>query len=359
MVDIDKVRKFFATERFAALADAEILTADAGYAKCRMKLGDKHRNGMGAVMGGAIYTLADFAFAVASNVGRPATVTKESTIRYLRGSKGKTLYAEARCESDGPRTSEFRTVVTDDLGAVIAECRATGAVVGKVSILDAPKLEDARYRMAIFDLDGTILSTLEDLAASVNHALAACGLPGRTVEEVRSFVGNGFANLIARSVPEGTPDELREQVGASFRAHYAEHSMDLTRPYDGICEVFEALRRRGVLIAVLSNKGDSAVQPMMQKYFSGLLDAAYGERPGIRRKPAPDAIDALLAEYGIAKADAVYIGDSEVDLETAANAGLSSLIVSWGFRTPEHLRAHGAGHVIGTMAELQAAILGE
>lgn len=358
MVDIDKVREFFSTDRFAALAGAEILTADAGYAKCRMKLADDHRNGMGAVMGGAIYTLADFAFAVASNVGRPATVTKESTIRYLRGTKGKTLYAEARCESDGPRTSEFRTVVTDDLGEVIAECRACGAVVGQDSILDAPKLADARYRMAIFDLDGTILSTLEDLAASVNHALAACGLPGRTIEEVRTFVGNGFDNLIARSVPEGTPDELRGRVGAAFRAHYAEHSMDLTHPYDGICEVFEALRRRGVLIAVLSNKGDSAVQPMMQKYFPGLLDAAYGERSGIRRKPAPDAVCALLTEYGIAEADAVYIGDSEVDLETASNAGVDSLIVGWGFRAPDALRARGASHVIESMEELQAAILG-
>ncbi len=358
MIDLDAVRKVFSDDRFAKLAGAEILAADEGYARCKMRLQDCHRNGMDEVMGGAVYTLADFAFAVASNVGRPATVTLDSSVTFLRNSKGKTLYAEARCVKDGRSTCLFDVSVTDDLGAEIAVCRSNGIRVGKESLIPAPVQENARYRMAIFDLDGTILSTLEDLTASVCYALESCGLPTLTLEEVQAKVGNGFGKLIERSVPEAAGEEVRARVGECFRAHYAEHCMEATHPYDGITEMFRKLRSRGVLLAVLSNKGNSAVQPMMQKYFPGLLDAAYGERPGIRRKPAPDSVNSLLAEYGVAPKDAVYIGDSDVDIDTAAAAGLDCLSVSWGFRSEEFLQEHGASRIIGSVRELTAAILG-
>ena len=393
MVDIETVREVFAKDRFAVAAGIEILEADTGYARCRMEIRDVHRNGMDAVMGGAVYTLADYAFAVASNVGQPATVTMDSAVTFLRGTKGKALYAEARCIKAGGRTCCFDITVKDDLGEEIAVCRNNGMRVGKDSLIpesDEPQTgstaesgmlqsgdttgSDAQtgstaesgtvhsdaapgYRMAIFDLDGTILSTLEDLTTSVNAALRSCGLPEHTQDEVRSYVGNGFGNLIARSVPEGTSDGERDRVGAAFRAHYAKHSMDQTHPYEGIISLFEKLRACGILVCVLSNKGDSAVQPLMKRFFPGLLDAAYGERPGIRRKPAPDAVNALLAEFGIGQQDAVYIGDSEVDLEVAEAAGLGCISVSWGFRTKEQLQKAGAVVIADSVAELASALL--
>ena len=179
-----------------------------------------------------------------------------------------------------------------------------------------------RYSVILFDLDGTILNTLDDLAASTNRALAKNGLPTRSTEEVRRFVGNGIRLLIERAVPSNTPLTLTDRVFDDFRTDYAEHCADRTLPYDGIPELLRALRASGARTAVISNKADSAVQELIAHYFPGLFDAVVGERPGVRRKPAPDAVLEVLRTLSAAPADAVYIGDSEVDVETARNAGL-------------------------------------
>lgn len=197
-------------------------------------------------------------------------------------------------------------------------------------------------KLIIFDMDGTILNTLEDLADSTNTALTAHGFPQRTVEEVRHFVGNGIRKLIERAVPAGTPPEVTERVLADFQAHYAAHCADKTKPYDGVTELLAALKEKGYLTAVVSNKADFAVQSLCETYFAGLFDFAVGEREGIRRKPCPDSVFAALSHFRAAPEDAVYIGDSEVDLETAKCAGIDEISVEWGFRDRAFLEAHGA-----------------
>lgn len=216
-----------------------------------------------------------------------------------------------------------------------------------------------KYDLAIFDLDGTILDTLEDLAGSTNAALAESGYPARTVDEVRRFVGNGIRKLIQRAVPEGTSPEGAERALAAFRAHYAEHSMDATRPYPGIPEMLSRLRAAGLRLAVVSNKVDEAVKVLCGAYFPGIFDEAVGERPGIRKKPAPDAVDAVLASLGAARDRAAYIGDSDVDILTAQNAGMDGLIVTWGFRDAAFLKEKGARRLLDTPAELYDALTAE
>ena len=201
-----------------------------------------------------------------------------------------------------------------------------------------------RYSVILFDLDGTILNTLDDLAASTNRALAKNGLPTRSTEEVRRFVGNGIRLLIERAVPSNTPLTLTDRVFDDFRADYAEHCADRTLPYDGIPELLRALRASGARTAVISNKADSAVQELIAHYFPGLFDAVVGERPGVRRKPAPDAVLEVLRTLS---------GDSEVDVETARNAGLPCIAVDWGFRSREILLQHGAQTIASSPAELQ------
>lgn len=210
-----------------------------------------------------------------------------------------------------------------------------------------------RYSVILFDLDGTILNTLDDLAASTNRALAKNGLPTRSTEEVRRFVGNGIRLLIERAVPENTPLTLTDRVFDDFRTDYAEHCVDHTLPYDGIPELLRALRASGARTAVISNKADSAVQELIAHYFPGLFDAVVGERPGVRRKPAPDAVLEVLRTLSAAPAGAVYIGDSEVDVESARNAGLPCIAVDWGFRSREILLQHGAQTIASSPAELQ------
>lgn len=154
-----------------------------------------------------------------------------------------------------------------------------------------------RYSVILFDLDGTILNTLDDLAASTNRALAKNGLPTRSTEEVRRFAGNGIRLLIERAVPSSTPLTLTDRVFDDFRTDYAEHCADRTLPYDGIPELLRALRASGARTAVISNKADSAVQELIAHYFPGLFDAVVGERPGVRRKPAPDAVLEVLRAF--------------------------------------------------------------
>ena len=207
-------------------------------------------------------------------------------------------------------------------------------------------------KLAIFDLDGTILNTLDDLACSTNYALACHEFPARTTEEVRRFVGNGIGKLIERAVPEGTEQSMVEKVLEDFKAHYKEHCADKTKPYDGIEEVILKLRQEGYLTAVVSNKADFAVQELCEQYFPGLFDYVVGEKEGIRRKPCPDSVLAVLDKLQIEKKDAIYIGDSDVDIQTAQNAGIDILSVEWGFRDREFLLSRGAVALVKNPEEL-------
>lgn len=208
------------------------------------------------------------------------------------------------------------------------------------------------YKLIIFDLDGTILNTLEDLADSTNYALAKHHLPERTIDEVRCFVGNGIGRLIARAVPAGTTEAVTEQVLADFKSYYGEHCADKTRPYDGIIELIQSLRECGYQTAVVSNKADFAVQQLCEQYFPKLFDFVVGEREGIRRKPSPDSVLEVLSRLQTEKTEALYVGDSEVDIQTARNAGIDAVSVEWGFRTREFLLENGAAQLVGQPSDI-------
>ena len=213
------------------------------------------------------------------------------------------------------------------------------------------------YKLAVFDMDGTILDTLEDLKDSTNYALEKCGYPMRTYDEVRRFVGNGIRKLIERAVPEGLTVEQIDRVHEVFTEHYKVHCADKTKAYDGIKPLLEKLRASGVKTAVVSNKADYGVQELCKEYFDGLFDYAVGEREGIRRKPAPDAVNEALRVLGMSKSEAVYIGDSDVDFETAKNAELPCISVLWGFRDEEFLREKGATLFVHDPAEIYDIVM--
>lgn len=215
-----------------------------------------------------------------------------------------------------------------------------------------------RYELVIFDLDGTLLNTLEDLKDSLNYALEKSGYPARSLEEVRRFVGNGIRKLIERGVPEGTEIPDIDTVHKDFTGHYAVHCADKTRPYDGIPELLHSLRAAGCKTAVVSNKADYAVQELCRQYFDGLFDLAVGERKNILKKPAPDSVYEVLRQLKVEKNYAVYVGDSEVDIETARNAGLHSIIVDWGFREREFLMEKGAETIVSKPQDILAGVQG-
>ena len=215
-----------------------------------------------------------------------------------------------------------------------------------------------KYMIAIFDLDGTILNTLEDLADSTNYALKTCGYPERTMDEVRQFVGNGIRKLMERAVPEGTPVEEIDQVHETFTAHYKVHCADKTRPYDGIMELLQNLKKDGCKLAVVSNKADYGVQELCKQYFDGVFDFAVGEREGIRKKPAPDSVNEVLKTLGCSRDRAVYIGDSDVDIQTAANAQMDHIIVEWGFRDVQFLISKGAKVLVEKPEEILEIVEG-
>ena len=209
------------------------------------------------------------------------------------------------------------------------------------------------YNTFIFDLDGTLLNTLDDLAASVNYALRTHGMPERTLDEVRSFVGNGVRLLMERAIPEGSANPRFEETFATFRAYYMEHSLDKTRPYEGIPEMIHTLKQRGCRLAVVSNKFYAATQELIRHFFPEIT-VAIGEHEaeGIRKKPAPDTVFEALRQLGVGKEKAVYVGDSDVDLQTAHNSGLPCISVLWGFRNRDFLLAHGATTFISRPEEL-------
>lgn len=208
------------------------------------------------------------------------------------------------------------------------------------------------YNTVIFDLDGTLLYTLEDLANATNYALSKYDMPLRTLDEVRQFVGNGVRNLMLRAVPDGEDNPLFEEVFTCFKAYYGEHCNDTTRPYNGIMELLAGLHDKGYAVAIVSNKIDSAVKDLQKRYFDGLIPVAIGEREGVERKPAPDTVITALEELGRTKEDAIYVGDSDVDIMTAQNAGMPCISVLWGFRDKEFLIEHGAQHMIEEPQEL-------
>lgn len=213
-----------------------------------------------------------------------------------------------------------------------------------------------KYKLAIFDMDGTILSTLDDLANGVDYALSENGLPARSKQETRAALGRGVRFLIEQSVPAGLSDAEISKVEEDFLKYYKVHSMDNTKPYDGIVELIKEVRASGVKTAVVSNKIDSAVKELCANFFEGAFDVAYGERIGIPRKPDPKPINAIIDEFGLSKNEVVYIGDSEVDLLTANNAKIDHIIVTWGFRDRAFLEQNGAKNLVESMEELKAEI---
>lgn len=213
-----------------------------------------------------------------------------------------------------------------------------------------------QYKAVVFDLDGTLLYTLEDLYLATNHALRAMGLPTRTRDEVRSYVGNGYRQLFRLATPTGTPDEIQEQALAIFNEYYLAHDEDNTGPYPGIPELLAQLQDDGLALAVVSNKGNTAVQDLMDKCFPGVFAAVAGEREGIRRKPAPDTVLAVMRQLGLGAHDIVYVGDSEVDVATAANVGCDCIAVTWGYRDVSQLLEAGATILADTTDEVRAHI---
>lgn len=209
-------------------------------------------------------------------------------------------------------------------------------------------------KAVIFDLDGTLLNTLDDLADSTNYALSRFGYPTRTIEEVRQFVGNGVAKLIERAIPEGKNNPNFEKCLAIFKENYAQNMYNKTAPYNGIIEMLSNLKSKGIKIAVVSNKFDLAVKELCKKYFEGFIDFAAGENEaqGIRKKPAPDTVISVLNEFNFASEDAVYVGDSDVDIMTAKNSKMPCISVTWGFRDEKFLLENGATILINAPSEI-------
>lgn len=214
-----------------------------------------------------------------------------------------------------------------------------------------------KYKAALFDMDGTILDTLEDMHSSVNAALRHFFLPEIGLDDTRAFVGNGAARLIERAVPPGTSPALTAEVLEWYKRYYNDHSSISTAPYAGIPELLAALKAAGVSLAVVSNKPDQTVRELADAFFGGLFVSAVGESPAVRRKPCPDTVNAAVAAMGLEKSECVYIGDSEVDVATAKNAGLDCISVSWGFRSEAQLAESGALLIVRTPAELGKVLL--
>ena len=198
------------------------------------------------------------------------------------------------------------------------------------------------YKNYIFDLDGTLLDTLGDLAASTNYALRQHGMAEHSIDDVRTFVGNGVGKLIERAVPGGLENPEYESVLDTFRKHYMQHSLDTTKPYPGIEDMLRRLRSEGCRVAVVSNKFYDATRELCLHFCADTVEVAIGERHDIRRKPAPDTVIEAMRQLGIDRSGTVYVGDSEVDIATARNTDIPGISVLWGFRDKEYLTAHGA-----------------
>jgi phosphoglycolate phosphatase len=217
-----------------------------------------------------------------------------------------------------------------------------------------PEDTTTQYKAVLFDLDGTLLDTIEDLTDSMNAGLAAAGMPARTVEECKLFIGDGVRNFALRAMPEGRRDERTvSSVLEVYRADYAERWADKTRPYDGVSEMLDALTTRGIPMAVLSNKPDDLVRNMVARLLPGwTFDAVWGERPGVPRKPDAAAALDIAGRIGLPPEQFVYLGDTNTDMQTANAAGMLAVGALWGFRTAEELRQHGAKTLISRPTDL-------
>ncbi len=209
-----------------------------------------------------------------------------------------------------------------------------------------------KYKAVIFDMDGTLLDTLEDISDSVNYALAGFGFPLRDISEIRNYVGNGVIRMMELSVPNGLQKPRFNDAVSLFREHYSQNCMNKTHPYAGVMDLLKALTKRDYGMAVISNKYDAAVQELNSCYFSKYINVAIGEKEGIAKKPSADMLLEALERLGITSGEAVYVGDSEVDIETAKNAGVDCISVTWGFRDRDWLIGHGAGIIIDYPEEI-------
>ncbi|MBC8569615.1 HAD family hydrolase [Zongyangia hominis] len=208
-------------------------------------------------------------------------------------------------------------------------------------------------KAAIFDLDGTLLNTLTDLAVSCNHALEVYGYPTHEVEAYKLFVGNGVYNLVKRILPADAQDEeIRAKIKAEFDAYYAAHTVDYTKPYDGIEDMLGRCREKGIKMIVVSNKAHNFVVQLIESIFPGVFDVILGQRDDVPKKPDPTAVFEALDRVGVSAKESIYVGDSGVDMQTGKNAGCYTIGVSWGFRAPEELRENGADAIVGTPQEI-------
>lgn len=212
----------------------------------------------------------------------------------------------------------------------------------KADDISCANCDDRKIDTVIFDLDGTLLYTIEDLAASTNHALQQYGMMERTLSEVTAFVGNGVAKLIERAVVPGTDKELFDKVFAEFKKHYAVHNLDHTRPYPGIIDMLSKLKEQGYKVAVVSNKLQSVTQSLCEHFFGEMVMLAVGDNPNMAKKPEADMVNEALYRLERSRANAVYVGDSEVDIETAKNSGMKLIMVEWGFRKRTDMEKLGA-----------------
>ncbi|MGL5315434.1 MAG: HAD family hydrolase [Peptostreptococcaceae bacterium] len=214
------------------------------------------------------------------------------------------------------------------------------------------------YKLAIFDLDGTLLNTLEDLANACNYALNKMGLPTHEVEKYKTFVGGGRYKLISGILPaESRNEETINKTLVLFDEYYESHMIDMTKPYDGICEMLEDITNNGVEVAIVSNKPHEFTIDVVEKFFEKTFKIVYGHRVGYPTKPEPESVLQIINEYKLDKNDCVYIGDSNVDIKTAINANIKSIGVAWGFRGREELENEGADFIVETSEELKSVIL--
>ena len=216
-----------------------------------------------------------------------------------------------------------------------------------------------KYQAVLFDMDGTVLDTLDDLCDSINHSLAEFSLPQVSREHVRQCLGNGAAFLVSHSIPAGSSPELEADVLAFYKPWYDAHCLIKTAPYEGILPMMQSLKEQGLRLAIISNKPDRAVQELSAAFFPGRLELSVGESPSVRRKPAPDTVLTAASQIGLSVDQCVYVGESEVDLQTARNAGMDCISVTWGVRDEAQLIEAGASVLVRTPEELESLLLRE
>lgn len=214
-----------------------------------------------------------------------------------------------------------------------------------------------KYSTIIFDLDGTLLDTLQDLANAVNYAMRQMGYPEHSLDAVRSFIGNGIRVLIRRSVPDGVSEDDYEKTYSIFTKHYLEHVADFTKPFDGIPEVLDTLKKNGCRLAVVSNKSDEPAKKVVANFFGDVFDMTVGKMDCFPTKPQPDSVLYVIKTLGVDKTDCIYIGDSDVDVETAHNAGLECIGVTWGNRSVDELKTAGAEYIVNEPKEITGLLL--